>query len=337
MGPLIQQLATGIPFNAGIMRTVHIRSDAGSFVNAEFPTPVGLATSYAAWSVQNAMFAAVGAAIQTSPDPELRRLATAEWGAVFGAVIFSGRNQFGDYSVFVNMDILGEGQGALEGLDGGHGNFTCIAGSIPSVEAHEAGEPFLYLAREIWTDSGGPGQWRGGWSLRVAVMPWGDETGPQSGTFLSSRNAIPTAGIFGGYPSSGVYYGPLKGTGAWEQLTSGHIPDFVELESAGELESLAPKVVWEGRRWLEKGPGGEVFVMTFAGGGGYGDPLDRDPALVAADVREGVVSEQAGRDCYGVVLRKDFAVDVGATAAAHQELRRARVRNAAVRAAAITS
>ena len=82
MGPLIQQLGTGIPFNAGVMRPVHLLAERGTFINANYPTPVGVATGYGAWRVQEAFYAAASLAMQASEDEYLRERATAQWGAM---------------------------------------------------------------------------------------------------------------------------------------------------------------------------------------------------------------------------------------------------------------
>jgi N-methylhydantoinase B len=58
---------------------------------------------------------------------------------------------------------------------------------------------------------------------------------------------------------------------------------------------------------------GEVVTYETCGGGGYGDPLDRDPDLVARDVRHGKVDPRRARDVYGVALDSAHAVDEGAT------------------------
>lgn len=326
MSPLIQQLASGIPFNAGVMRPVHVRAEKGTFINAVSPTPVGIATGYGAWNVQDAMYMAANAAMEASGDPWLRERVTAQWGAVNPAFIFNGFNQYGDFLVFVNMDLMGEGQGAMRGLDGGRGNFTCIGGSIPSIEAHEITEPLLFLSREIWTDSGGAGQWRGGWGLRDAVVIWGEHSGELTGTFCTGRNSAPTVGTAGGYPSSGVYYGPISGTDTGDRLASGEVMTLADLEKTvwDSFESLPSKCIWTGERSLRKGPGGDVFIMTFPGGGGYGDPLERDPVAVAVDVGEHYVTSAAARSVYGVVLSEDGAADVKQTKVERDSLRDAR-------------
>jgi N-methylhydantoinase B len=328
MGPLIQQLATGIPFNGGVMRPVHVAATPGSFVNCVPPSPLGIATGYGAMAVQDSAATAASTLLAAGEDPYLQERATAQWGGNLPCFIFTGAsNQYGQYSVFLNMDpIGGEGQGAMKGLDGGRGNYICLYGSIPSVEAHEITEPFLYLAREIGEDSGGAGKWRGGFSVRGAVVVYGEETSPQSGTFCTGRNAVPTRGAAGGYPSSGVYYGPLSGSPAWDDLHDGRIWTWHELmEEYGEnLESLPSKVTWEGERSIDKGPGCEVFMMTCPGGGGYGDPLEREPGAVALDVAAGIVSRAAARSAYGVILDEAGSFDATATEAERAKLREQR-------------
>jgi N-methylhydantoinase B len=332
MGPLIQQLATGIPFNAGVMKPVHIRSDAGSFVDAAFPTPIGLATGYGAWAVADAAWGAASAALEASGDEYLRGRSAAQAGGGAHCSIFSGAsNQFGEYSIFLNMDGPGgQGLAALEGLDGARGSNVSLWGSIPSVEAHEAHEPFLYLSREFWRDSQGAGRWRGGPGTKSAVIVWGEKTSPQSGTFCSVRNAIPTIGRNGGYPASGVYYGPISATPVCDELAEGKLSTCSEIEMkyGDRFESLPSKAMWEGKRFLQKGPGSEVFIQTTPGGGGFGDPLLRDPGAVGFDVREGVVSAAAASAVYGVVVDADGSVDEAATDACRAELREVRAATA---------
>jgi N-methylhydantoinase B len=69
--------------------------------------------------------------------------------------------------------------------------------------------------------------------------------------------------------------------------------------------------------------GAEAIVRT-GGGGGWGDPLEREPERVASDLREELISPETARDIYGVVLRKDFSVDREATAALRARLQSAR-------------
>ena len=59
---------------------------------------------------------------------------------------------------------------------------------------------------------------------------------------------------------------------------------------------------------------GEAFVFESGGGGGWGDPFERDPQLVAEDVRNEIVSRQRAAEAYGVVLTDTLEVDESATA-----------------------
>ena len=69
---------------------------------------------------------------------------------------------------------------------------------------------------------------------------------------------------------------------------------------------------------------GEIFRHEVAGAGGWGDPLEREPAAVARDVRNEIISGVAALADYGVVLAADFAVDELATVAERERLREAR-------------
>jgi N-methylhydantoinase B len=329
MGPLIQQLATGIPFNSGVMRPLHVRSEPGSFIDAAFPTPIGLATGYGAWAVSDAAWGAASAALEASGDEYLRGRSSAQAGGGAHCSIFSGAsNQFGEYSIFLNMDGPGgQGLAALEGLDGARGSNVSLWGSIPSVEAHESHEPFLYLSRELWRDSAGAGRWRGGAGLKSAVVVWGEKTSDQSGTFCSVRNAVPTVGRNGGYPASGVYYGPIAGTSVGEGLAHGTLETCSEIQEryGASFESLPSKAMWEGERYLHRGPRAEVFIQTTPGGGGFGDALKRDLQAIAKDVKEGIVSTAAAASVYGVVVDELGAIDEDASAACREALREERI------------
>jgi N-methylhydantoinase B len=301
MAALLMQLVPDIPFNAGVMRPVHVYSEPGTINDCLPPAPVSLATAMAAWRTVDVVSGALTRAVDASQSEFLRDRATACWGGTWPVYVLSTpSDQYGQYSVFLNMDGSGEGSGALRGIDGARGSSILLAGRVPSVEAHELTEPNLYISRRIWPDSAGAGKWRGGWSFQEAVTPWGEKTADQSGTFCISRNAIPTPGAFGGHPGSGVFYGVIEGADIDGRVAGGSLPSWEDLDVESSLEILEAKEVWEGRRQLRKGK--DVFVMTFAAGGGFGDPLERDPETVRTDVEEGIVSVGVADRVYGVGL-----------------------------------
>jgi N-methylhydantoinase B len=139
----------------------------------------------------------------------------------------------------------------------------------------------------------------------------------------------------GGYPASGVYYGPVSGTPVWDLLESGELLTCSEIEDqfGDAFESLPSKAMWEGKRALHKGSGGEVFIQSSPGGGGFGDPLLREPENVRHDIAEGIVSAEAAANVYGVVIGEDGAVDGPATDRRREELRAERAANTEISAA----
>jgi N-methylhydantoinase B len=67
---------------------------------------------------------------------------------------------------------------------------------------------------------------------------------------------------------------------------------------------------------------GERIVSFTAGGGGYGSPLEREPALVRQDVIEGWISQGRARDVYGVIVNRKGEIDAASTVARREQMRR---------------
>jgi N-methylhydantoinase B len=86
-------------------------------------------------------------------------------------------------------------------------------------------------------------------------------------------------------------------------------------EAGGSVQRLESKL---GHFALHQG---DVFAYSFQGGGGYGDPIRRDPERVARDLKNGVVTLQRANEIYGVVLRDDASVDAEATHARRRAIR----------------
>jgi N-methylhydantoinase B len=122
-------------------------------------------------------------------------------------------------------------------------------------------------------------------------------------------------GLAGGHPGNSGLDVVARQSRITEILASGRMPSSLEEVS----DSLEP-----GQNYASSylAPG-EVFAMTWQGGGGYGDPLTRDPEAVARDVREEKITEAAAKSVYGVVLG-DGSVDTAATRTERSRLRNAR-------------
>jgi N-methylhydantoinase B len=158
------------------------------------------------------------------------------------------------------------------------------------VEIFESDTPLIVEKRELLTDSGGPGKMKGGLGRRVVFRIPEDAYAPMPPVNLgiqSGRYRYPPEGLFGG-----------------EQ---GAKAQFLVNDQPGNpygLTRMKP---------------GDVILMDAAGGGGYGDPLDRDPEIVQHDVIQGYVSMGNARENYGVVIDPStMKVDLHAT----EELRK---------------
>ncbi len=170
-----------------------------------------------------------------------------------------------------------------------------------AIEAIELKCPVMIEARALRQDSGGAGKWRGGLATDLHVRNFVEGRWNLSRPY---RRGLAPWGLWGG-----------KG---------GAIGDY-QLRRPGENEFR----MTYGHRYLV--PANSEVLVRQLGGGGWGDPLERDPGRVRDDVLDELVSPAAARDAYGVVLKgADFVVDAAQTEALRAELRAARTSDSAV-------
>ncbi|MGO1768422.1 MAG: hydantoinase B/oxoprolinase family protein [Microbacterium sp.] len=312
---LLPTLAPALRWNEGLLRVIELEVPEGSVCNATFPAPVSAATISATWVVTNVVLQALSRLAATSPQT-IGDAAAVTKGSM-SAFVINGTNRDGTpYGNFL-LDSTAGGGGAYvdhDGLDGS-GDFCVPRPAITNVESHEAAGPILFLYRGFVVDTGGPGRQRGGVTTGLAITPHAvDEL---QGMIVGHGVEVPnSAGAFGGLEGSCNRNVKLHADGA---SPIGRVAGIEDLDAwPGDIEDFDAK------------PGffpiasGDVIAYSFQGGGGFGDPIDRDPALVAADVADGFVSDDTARDIYGVVLWGG-AVDEEATGARREEIRGARV------------
>lgn len=290
-------LAYDLLWNEGVLRPVQAVCPKGRICNAEFPAPVGAATVEAVWCVKNVVIAACSRLVACSPD--YRQEAVAVSDGCMATLNFGGKNQFGEPFGHHMLDPLAGGFGAYpdrDGLDVG-GSFSCPLPNIANVETNENFAPVLYLSRGFTRDSGGAGKYRGGRSAGLSLTIHGV---PELHALIMTHGVeVPnSAGLFGGHPGSCVVQQLLTDTDLLDRFRAGSSPDGVA-EIEGERRVLDPK---PGLVVLKPG---DVFEVTWQGGGGFGDPLEREAADVALDVREGRVSREAAEEIYGVLLEEN--------------------------------
>lgn len=313
-------LGYDLTWNDGVSECVRIKAPRGTIVTAEYPAPVSMSTISAIIVTLNLTLVVLSRMLLTSPKHHEQAMAS--WCGTSLGVSMVGVNRDGLLTVAPEASHFAAGCGArsyADGVDTG-GIIINTTANIPSIEATEDAYPLLYLFRRQLTDSGGAGRFRGGVSGEVAITPY-DTSEPLSTSFAAVGSVTPNAvGISGGMPGATVRYlrfteADALGGAAGARLV-GALADIAGPRTSGELNSS--KIEFDLRT---------VEYHNWQGGGGFGDPLDRDAETVADDVRLALVSAEQALETYGVVL-VGGAVDAKATHALRGNMRRARLRRA---------
>lgn len=251
-----------IPKNQGLYRPFKkITAPKGTIVNPNFPAPVGGSATDTAAIILDAVLTAF-----TKAQPE-RGWAT--WSNANSTTIFSGINpETGKQFIFTCLDGLGIGGGARANADGWPASqVEASAMMIPSIEITEQNVPIRYIRREFIMDNGGDGKYRGGTGIVVEY----EVLTPTNVNFISIRHRHPSPGAEGGMPG-GLQYAKA-------------------IINGKEVE-MAQKTIG-----LKLNPGDRIIVSNF-GGGGFGNPKERDPELVKKDLDDGFISKEKARNVY---------------------------------------
>ena len=317
----LPMLAYDIPQNEGILNAIDIIAPEGIINNAKWPAPVSSGTCAAVWVTKNVTTSALARLLGCSD--KYRNEAQAVTDGSMAVINMSGLNQYGEPFGTLLLDPIMGGAGAYpykDGLDGS-GVFEIPLPSIANVETNENFAPILYLYRRFVQDTGGPGKYRGGRSGGLAFTL--HDTDSLAATLTTHGVESPnSAGVFGGFPGSCNVNLHFRKTDLIEKFGKGELPSTSE-EFQGEVINLGAKP--DGFTLNS----GDIFEYTWQGGGGYGDPLDRDPELVKDDVIKGSISEASCRDIYGVVINgSPPQVDVDGTASLRRKIRDERMGDA---------
>ncbi|MHB8620525.1 MAG: hydantoinase B/oxoprolinase family protein [Chloroflexota bacterium] len=191
---------------------------------------------------------------------------------------------------FVAYELVLSGTGARPVKDGCEALSSAFNASNIPVESQEANQPIVIERFELIADSGGAGKYRGGCGVRRDMRFLADDG---KFTNLSERQKFRPYGLFGGQP--GILGKTVINPGATNER-------IVHSKASTTFEY------------------GDVISFEQAGAGGYGDPAERDPQAVLADVVQGYVSPRKAEELYGVVIREG-SIDQPATATARERLR----------------
>jgi N-methylhydantoinase B len=262
-----------LPRNAGTFRRIRVLLREGCVVGKPgFPSSASLATTNVLERVINPVQAAFAQLGQGAG------LAEGGGACSTGFGVISGTDPRAGGRPFINQLIMGS--------NGGPGTPTCdgwVTYCMPdaamvvytdSVEVIEQRYPILVRSVRLLPDSGGPGEFRGAPATEV---DYGPRFGPVTVYFFADFATHPAQGVWGGQPGSVASVTHIDADGTEHPLPA-----------IGDI-TLQP---------------GEWLRGCEAGGGGYGDPLARDPARVLDDVNEGWVTPEAASAAYGVNLHR---------------------------------
>jgi len=284
-------LDPGSDVNSGAFRPLTIITPPGTIVNANPPAPCGGMVEVK-YCVETAVMGALAPALDGRIVGDLK-------GGGNHCYVGGPHPATGETFIFYEYPAGGTG-----GHADGDGNNTVRAWTesdmttIQPIEAVEQLYPVRVEATTLRENSGGPGRWRGGLGLTRAVRIQAPST---TLSVLAEKAVLPPFGVCGGEPGArNRFWVRRDGQGISPSPLPGKVGGF----------PLLP---------------GDLLLMESSGGGGFGDPLERDPALVVADVAEGYVTRDAAEATYGLVWSGD-AVDAGATARRRESQRTARPR-----------
>ncbi len=293
---LLQITDPAIPINRGLFRPIKIIAPRGTLVNPDYP-----AATFGANTDTNLRIVEVVIGALSKVLPE--KVMAATYGTCnnfTGGGYDSLREQ-----PFVFYFFNEGGWGARYDRDGLNSTFNPIGNckDVP-VEILESNYPFLYEKAELYPDSCGAGKFRGGFGTIRTLRVLAEQIEVNA---LGERHKLKPYGLYGGKPAKANAF--LVQKTDWEKMR--FFSEVFGIPSPSKFANIR----------LNKG---DRFSIVMSGGGGYGNPFDRDPFMVLADVEEQLISLEEASKEYGVILKNvddGFVLDLDATINRRNEMR----------------
>ncbi|MBF6571444.1 MAG: hydantoinase B/oxoprolinase family protein [Candidatus Binataceae bacterium] len=321
---IMPTLCGDIPWSpAGVMRCFDVISEPGTLNNANFPAGISQASVASGWSTMNATIECLSQMLDA--HPKRRETVIAGCEGTVAITVFAGVNQHRSPFVVMLMDTNAGGLGARidqDGVDTG-GQVAITMASIPDVEMTELMNPLLYLWRREEIDSGGPGKFRGGVGASICVIAHGTDERMAMVISGSGKAVNMNPGLAGGYPGNSQIDLAIRKADVRSLFARGIVPSSID-EMRGEVEYLPSHK----ESYFDAN---DVYYQFWQAGGGYMDPLLRDPEMVLHDIVESRVCVQAARSICGVALKPlGREIDEPETARLREQIRAERKRRARV-------
>ncbi|MDY6861941.1 MAG: hydantoinase B/oxoprolinase family protein [Thermodesulfobacteriota bacterium] len=296
---LSSQLFWNVPWNGGMITPVKLIIPEGRVINCRYPAACsngvitsGMMLSETAHECIAKMFYASGNIEDVNSG----------WVAISGgAPYFGGVNQYGEPTGGVILDGFGGGIGgtpARDGVDTGGGMMNPTS-NISDVEILELNIPLIYLSRKNAADSGGFGKFDGGMSPESVYMVYNTPSFVMG--LMGGGSLCPGGyGMFGGYPPALQENRFALNSDAKKWFKDEKSPkSFKEIGTLNGkiLDSINPSPVIPVKSY-------DILISRAGSGGGYGDPIERDPEFVEKDIRLKAISPDTAKKIYGVVINK---------------------------------
>ncbi len=295
LAPVFPLLSYDMTWNDGIINAVDVKMPEGTIVNAQRPAPISIATIGTLQMCNSLSTLAVSKLLGSNEAYDDR--ATGVWHGAHCHV--SVEIEYHDETHVEGVSDTFAGAGGARAFDDGvdlGGEVVNVVARWGNAERHEAVLPIVYLYRQFVEDSGGPGEYRGGVGHEYAFTPVdADDVENIDIVNLARGIEIPNStGIFGGYPGCNIEYATYHDV----DLNGTVFPP-----SKDDLEKQTdPDYAKWGVQTLDSG---DIFTARLTGSGGYGDPLDRDPGRIAADIVDGKIAPETAERVYGVPITED--------------------------------
>jgi len=261
----LQMVNPDIPHNEGMVRPITISIPEGNLLNASYPK----ATTFGNHLCPPNADAIIRALSEVIPER-----VTAGWNNLLCSLTTGTDAEKNDRYVDIGFMGLKGGSGAMHGTDGyDHIGMIDASGGLldQDYEMFEQQTPHRLLKHEYVTDSAGAGEWRGGLGVETDFLIGSEDT---QVVIFGDGDFEPAFGLFGGQDS---------------------ILNTIELAYPD-----GKKVVPKNKDLILGVPKGTHYHQIAGGGGGYGNPENRDREKIKAEVRNGVISPESARQVYGV-------------------------------------
>jgi acetone carboxylase alpha subunit len=317
-----------LPRCTSAMSCIEIISDEGTWADASYDAPMGqsLQASFRGFSMMQALY---GKMQFSTPDKYSN--VVANWFNQINTFLWGGITQHGDTVGNLCADLNGMPGGAKPFKDGEDAvsPLFCAMADTAEQEVMEEEVPFMQLvSKRLVRDNMGFGKFTGGMGYEMIVASEGT---PHWGfmTVTSGSKFSSIYGMFGGYGCGTYPLATVKGVNVYDAIRKD--PSKFDLS----MEKVMNEQPFEGGKYSTQHMGlqfdvakdGELYMISQGAGGGYGDPLERDPESVVKDVELGRIGAKVARDIFAVAYDADtFRLDSECTAELRAQARKDRLK-----------